>query len=420
MVFAKDATKNKSYKFTMLKNIKRFIIVFVIFVSIVFTQSRIEGTGVGMDGSTGLFLNPSSETIGVGHIRLGSSHFISSQYQQLDKKIPFSISVGLTSRAELYYSTNTWLINSIEKEENDMLGLRIKMLNLNNSITSIDFRGQYIDILSGNKLLFEDRRIISRIITNFTLFNLKTHANIGYITSLESNVSNADNRVIGGIGVLFPIIKRVHGVIDFQVSEHESINNKINGSIALKWFLFNHIQLAGGFNTDIHGDEQFTGIFLNLSVSSEVMKGPGRRIRTRQGLPVPPKLPNNYFISEKKDDIIVDKKDVELQTEQYPLNIYVERYIENNYKNELPIVPPLNILDKWKEEVLININKKIITQPIVKAKDLPFPPPLTPLKKNQVSKSEEPKPRIKNVFEYLLDIETLTLPKPPSLDSLKK
>ena len=92
MVFAKNATKSKSNKFKMLNNLSRSIIVYIILASTVFTQNRIEGTGVGLDGSTGLFLNPSSETIGVGHIRLGTSHFIFSQYQQVDKKIPFSLS----------------------------------------------------------------------------------------------------------------------------------------------------------------------------------------------------------------------------------------------------------------------------------------------------------------------------------------
>ncbi len=398
----------------MLKNLVRSIIVCTVYVSIIFSQSRIEVTGVSLDGSTGLFLNPSSETLGVGHVRLGSSHYFSSQYRDLDIKIPFSISLGITSRSELYYSTNTWLINSLEKEENNTLGLRIKVFNLGNSITSIDFRGQYIDLLAGNKLLFEDRRIISRIITNFTLFNLKTYTNIGYIKSLKSNVSNADNRLIGGFGLVFPIVKQVQGIIDFQVNEYESFNKKINGSIALKWFLFNHIQLATGLNTDIRRNLQFVGVFLNLSVSSEIMKGPRRRIRTQKGFPVPPKLPISNYTSESKE-IVSDKKDNISKAVQLPLSTHVEKFMEKNYINEFPIAPPINQLDAWKDEVAINIDKKIIDNSKLETKDLPFPPPQSEI---EIPKYEEPELLKINDYEYLLDIDTLTLPKPPSLESL--
>ena len=96
----------------MLNNIVRCLVVGTVCFSVIYSQSRAGMSGVSLDGSTGLFLNPSPETLGVGHVRLGTSRSITTLSQNLATTIPLAISLGLTGRTELYYSTNSWEIRS--------------------------------------------------------------------------------------------------------------------------------------------------------------------------------------------------------------------------------------------------------------------------------------------------------------------
>ena len=145
----------------MINNFIRYIIVCTICLSVLFAQSRTR-SGISLDGSTGLILNPSPETLGVGHLRLGTSRFIATLNQSLTTTMPLAMTLGLTVRAELFYSTSSWSFNSQEKEKNATLGIRIKALNIGNNITSIDFRWQNIELFSNNQLSLEGQRIIHK------------------------------------------------------------------------------------------------------------------------------------------------------------------------------------------------------------------------------------------------------------------
>ncbi|NHZ86673.1 MAG: hypothetical protein GWP19_12465 [Planctomycetia bacterium] len=395
----------------MVNNLFRYIIVCIVCISVLFAQSRTR-SGISLDGSTGLILNPSPETLGVGHLRLGTSRFIAPLNQSLTTTMPLAMTLGLTARAELFYSTSSWSFNSQEKEKNATLGIRIKALNIGNNITSIDFRWQNIELFSNNQLSLEGQRIISRVITNFSIFNLKTYTNIGYISTLESTNSKIDNRFIGGVGIQFPVIQHVQGLVDFQVDERIN-NNGVIGAIGIKWFLFKHIQVATWFNTDIKKGDRITGVFLNLFFSSEVMTGPRRRIRTKKGLPIPPPLSKDFLTT-----IIVTEKsmnNVEKQKPKYPLNVYVKNYLDKESRNDLPMIPPINQLELWQREVLseLELRKKII--PVIKEKELPYPPPL-----DTIGFSRDQKPIIKNKLKVnnIQDNELISLPKPPPLESL--
>ena len=360
----------------MLNNIVRCLVVGTVCFSVIYSQSRAGMSGVSLDGSTGLFLNPSPETLGVGHVRLGTSRSITTLSQNLATTIPLAISLGLTGRTELYYSTNSWEINNLEKEKNATLGIRINILNLGNNSTSVDFRWQNIGLFTCNQLSSESQRIISRAITEFSILNLKTYTNIGYISLLESAGLKVDNRFIGGIGILIPIIKQIHGVIDFQVDERLSNGNELIGSMGIKWFLFKHIQVASGFNSTVRGDNRLKGFFLNLSFSSEVMTGPRKRIRTKKGLPVPPILPTDYFALDVVNESSMENMEEQKLDSKFPLDIYISNFLKKEYINELPMIPPIDQLDLWRSEVINGLDRKKKVELKMKKVDLPFPPAL--------------------------------------------
>ena len=162
----------------MINNLIRYFIVFAIFFSVVYTQNRVNVSGVSLDGSTGLLLNPSTETLSVGHVRLGTSQIISTVNQSFETSTPLSISLGLTGRTELFYSTNSWNINNKEREKSTTLGTRIKALSLGSSQTSLEFRWQNSKLFTENQLSLENQRLISKAISSFSIFNLKSYANI--------------------------------------------------------------------------------------------------------------------------------------------------------------------------------------------------------------------------------------------------
>ncbi len=397
----------------MVNNFIRYIIVCIVCISVLFAQSRTR-SGISVDGSTGLILNPSPETLGVGHLRLGTSRFIAPLNQSLTTAMPLAITLGLTTRAELFYSTSSWTFNSQEKEKNATLGIRIKALNLGNNITSIDFRWQNIELFSNNQLSLEGQRIISRAITNFSIFNLKTYANIGYISALKSTGFKIDKRFIGGVGIQFPIIQHVQGLIDFQVDERIN-NNGVIGAIGIKWFLLKHIQVATWFNTDIKKGDRITGVYLNLFFSSEVMSGPRRRIRTKKGLPIPPPLSKDFLTTIVVKDKSMENIEKQQQKPKYPLNVYVKNYLDKESINDLPMVPPINQLELWQDKVLseLNLRKQII--PKITEEELPYPPPL-----NTIESSRDQKPRVKKILNVnnIPDSDLISLPKPPPLNSL--
>jgi len=401
----------------MINNLIRYFIVSTIFFTVVYTQNRVNVSGVSLDGSTGLLLNPSTETLSVGHVRLGTSQIISTVNQSFETSTPLSISLGLTGRTELFYSTNSWNINNKEREKSTTLGTRIKALSLGSSQTSLEFRWQNSKLFTENQLSLENQRLISKAISSFSIFNLKSYANIGYITSLKSTDSNYENRFIGGIGVLLPIIKQVNGIIDFQVDEHLSNGNEIVCSIGIKWFLLKHIQLASGINTAINETYGIQGIFLNLSFSSEVMTGARRRIRTKKGLPVPPKLPKNYFTELVVKDVKLNNIEELEPSANIPLTNYVNNFLNMKYIGEPPLIPPISKLEQWLIEVNSGLSSKKHSELVIKSRELPIPPLLEEIGIPWTKQTEKQKPVNS---ETLTDEIIINLPMPPSFESLNK
>lgn len=411
MVYVKNAIINNPTLSNMINQILRSFPYSMILVSFLFGQQIQKENGIAIDGSSGLFLNPSPNTIGTGHFTIGYSQYLSNRKLVLNEQLPFSISLGLTKNTELYYNIDNWYLNN-NIEKTSTLGLRLKLFSINNSNFALDLRGQFIDILSNDVLEYEDRRLITRFITNFKIFKLGTYINGGIIISNNSeHTTNANNRIIGGIGIIIPVVKNVNGIIDYQIGEFESLKKHRIGSIAIKFYLYKHLQLALGYyeNTAANFDDK--GLFANISISSEILKGAKRRVRTKQGLPIPPSLPDRYFLQENNlNEISTDR----ITIEQFTLNEYVNYFFNERNKNDFQNIPPLDMLEKWNDTILNKLKEKPSTDIREVKKELPYPPPLiSPLEGSKSKKID-----IKTDDSIVIE-EYNYLPKPPPLESIK-
>ncbi|AMV72276.1 OmpA family protein [Desulfuromonas carbonis] len=155
-------------------------------------------------GDTGLFSQPTADTLNAGNICIGLWANCSSGPDESSATIaPVAITLGLGSFLEAYGSYPNILFNDEDLASGRgfaNLGMKARILGQRSSPFKLSLDGQVRRSISDNKNLDGKTDYLTRAIASFKLERIGLHANFGY----QSNQLTYDNYLYGGGLEFFP------------------------------------------------------------------------------------------------------------------------------------------------------------------------------------------------------------------------
>lgn len=256
---------------------KKFILcpLFIVFQT-VFAQTNSADSykylGTTQGGASGLFVLSSPSVLKPGQIGFGVYYKGEIETSQRQSGFPLSLAYGLAERTEVFAS-----FFSLQKEEQpdkflSNLGLKLSLLQNQDFQLAADIQIQRIEQtlpFSASQELFGGS---SKVIVSYAVGGTITgYAHLGY-SWIEHVTPTTHSQVQAGAGLLFPLKDDI--LLGGELQTGQTYDNAFNlqANWGLKIFLFQHLQIAFGVQTNFRNDHFYGGLFLGISFVSQALQ----------------------------------------------------------------------------------------------------------------------------------------------------
>ncbi|MFC1620544.1 hypothetical protein ACFL45_11455 [Candidatus Neomarinimicrobiota bacterium] len=358
-------------------------------------------TGMGLDGSTGLFINPSPGNLTTGHMRIGVFSASNAGPGGKIGNLPVAFSLGFSEQLEIMGSLTAWPYSRNSDDQLLSLGAKINILEFEGNGLSVDLRWQDWERAINDTGWIPETALSGRLIGSYPVKGFVIHTNIGYAWRNMVTETNPTTEYPAGIGMTHSFSDQLQALAEYQTDHLADPRQSARWAMGVKWYVLDHLQLAGG----VLGMRQYsrtnTGVFLNLAFSTASLKTFFRKIPSWRLIALP---------SLEELDMSDEGAGSEVSSEISSTVIgTVESPLDPEYAN-LPVPPPLEELDSW-------IPDKSWYERYLGREDpsaeLPLPPPLDDTKRIKPIDSRD------ETHEYGIEpsiTDDENLPQPPPLE----
>ena len=298
-------------------------------------------TGMGLDGSTGLFINPSPENLPTGHMRIGTFNASNVIRGGETNSLPIAFSLGFSKRIEVSGSLSAWPYSLEGNDQLLSLGAKINIINFEGSGLSIDARSQNWERAIKDTGSVQESVMTSRLIGAFPVRRAVVHANLGYAQREIFPENGIAVEYPAGIGVVRSFSDKLQTLAEYQtdnISDHTRSSRWIRG---VKWYLIDHLQLAAGILGTRQYQRQDRGFFLNLAFSTASLKAFFRVISSLDLITLP-SLEDLDRTDTGADSTVNRAALLSVAPEAEP--------VLDPELAHLPVPPPLDNLESWRPD----------------------------------------------------------------------
>jgi hypothetical protein len=296
---------------------------------------------MGLDGSTGLFVNPSPQNLPSGHLRIGTFNASNMERGNATGSLPLAFSLGFSKQIEASGSLSAWPYSLEGNDQLLSLGAKINIIDSEGAGFSIDARSQNWERAINDTGSLRESVMTGRLIGAFPVRKAVVHVNLGYAQREKISEDGPAVEYPAGIGVVRSFSDRLQTLAEYQTDNVADPAGSSRWTVGIKWYLVDHLQLAAGVLGIQQHRRKTGGFFFNLAFSTASLKAFFRSIASWELITFPS--------LEELDSAAADVDSTSSPIETLPV-VPETGSMPDPELAYLPVPPPLDNLDSWRPD----------------------------------------------------------------------
>lgn len=246
-------------------------------------------SGLDRSGTSGVFVSPSTGTLGAGQVSLGFAYKGGIGTNKLTGAYPIALSLGLMKNADATFSFVP-ISDPIQQEIHSVLGIKSHLFGGEAWHISGDVRLDRTDLPGIEEYSAGVISLSGRIIGSLSLGEAAMiQGNAGYLRVGLSTFERRD-RFVGGLGVSMALGTSVTAGIEAYTLERILGTNGYGGWCGLKLLVLERLQFAAGVDATTIGGTLKPGVSIGLVLSTRPLRSFIEGDPNKPLIPVPPPL----------------------------------------------------------------------------------------------------------------------------------
>lgn len=217
---------------------------------VVMTWSDVSATPTQY-GDSGLFSNPSAETLNAGNISLGLWTNFASRPAGESTIMPAGITLGLGSFLEAYGAYPNLLFNDDEPESGRgfaNIGMKARIWGKRSDPFKLAIDGQFRRMVASDPARDGLTDTVARLIASYKPGRFGLHLHSGYAWTESPTGIDYDDQILLGAGVEFFPALRLRLIAEFETntSKEPGLDDTSEAMLGLQYYLSPHLTLNAG------------------------------------------------------------------------------------------------------------------------------------------------------------------------------
>lgn len=226
-------------------------------------------------GDSGLFSNPSAETLNAGNISLGLWTNFASRPDGESTIMPAGITLGLGSFLEAHGSYPNLLFNDDEPESGRgfaNIGMKARIWGKRSDSFKLAIDGQFRRSVAADPTLDGLTDTVGRLIASYKPGRLGLHAHTGYAWTEAPSGLDYDDQLLYGAGAEFFPALRLRLIAEFETvsAKASGADDTTEAMLGLQYYLSPHLTLNAGLGLGLSDAAPDWRALLGLSATQGV------------------------------------------------------------------------------------------------------------------------------------------------------